>query len=194
MAVLPTKGLTAFLTAIGQRAHPSVLDVGPAIGTNLSFFAERFGCRLYFEDLFDDVASFDKKGDRGALPAFLESRLTIPAGSLDGILAWDVFDYLDVASARVLGRQLAGLLRPGGVLLGFFATDNAPAEVHSDFVIIDDRTLRPRPRGQTLRRYPPLVNRDVARLFEGLEVSESFLLLTHTREMLFRRPAGARSC
>jgi hypothetical protein len=128
------------------------------------------------------------------LPAFLESRLTIRPGSLDGILAWDLFDYLDVASARALGRQLAALLRPGGVLLGFFATDIAPAEFHADFVIIDERTLRPRPRGHALRRFPPLVNRDVARLFEGLEVSESFLLLTHTREMLFRRPAGARSC
>lgn len=194
MAVLPTKGLAAFLTAVGQRAHPSLLDVGPAIGANLDFLSERFGCHLYLEDLFDDVASFDRKGDRGDLPAFLESRLTIPPGSLDGILAWDLFDYLDVPSARVLGRRLAGLLRPGGALLGFFATDNAPAEVHADYVIVDDRTLRPRPRGQVLRRYPPLVNRDVARLFEGLDVSESFLLLTHTREMLFRKPAGARSC
>ena len=194
VAVLPTKGLAAFLAAVGQRAHPTILDVGPAFGANLDFLAERFGCHVYVEDLFDDVASFDRKDERADLPAFLETRLAAPDGSLDGILAWDLFDYLDVPSARVLGRRLAALLRPGGVLLGFFATDNAPAEVHADFVILDDRTLRPRRRGQALRRYPPLVNRDVARLFEGLEVSESFLLLTHTREMLFRRPAGARSC
>ena len=32
------------------------------------------------------------------------------------------------------------------------------------------------------------VNRDVAMLFPSLNVSESFLLLAHTREVLFRRP------
>jgi hypothetical protein len=194
VAVLPTKGLAAFLAAVGQRQHPFLLDVGPAFGSNLDFLAERFGCRLFIEDLFDDIARFDRRGERAELPAFLETRLAIPEGTLDGILAWDLFDFLDVATARVLGRRLAALLRPGGVLLGFFATDIVPVEVHADFVILDERTLRPKTRGQALRRFPPLVNRDVARLFEGLDVIESFLLLTHTREMLFRKPAGARSC
>jgi hypothetical protein len=31
-------------------------------------------------------------------------------------------------------------------------------------------------------------NRDITRLFEGLTVSDSFLLLTKTREMVFRKP------
>jgi len=33
-----------------------------------------------------------------------------------------------------------------------------------------------------------IANRDINRLFEGLTVAESFLLLTKTREIVFRKP------
>ena len=35
----------------------------------------------------------------------------------------------------------------------------------------------------------PLLNRDIQRLFEGLRVSEAFLLQNSSREILFRKPA-----
>ncbi|MFI5078753.1 MAG: hypothetical protein ACHQRO_15500, partial [Vicinamibacteria bacterium] len=37
-------------------------------------------------------------------------------------------------------------------------------------------------------RQQVFANRDITRLFEGLAVSDSFLLLTKTREMVFRKP------
>jgi hypothetical protein len=44
-------------------------------------------------------------------------------------------------------------------------------------------------------RQRPLTNREIATMFDGLSVSESFLLKSGLREMLFRkgggRPAGS---
>jgi hypothetical protein len=34
-----------------------------------------------------------------------------------------------------------------------------------------------------------LANRDIIKLFEGLRVSDSFLLQTNSREILFRKPS-----
>jgi hypothetical protein len=38
-------------------------------------------------------------------------------------------------------------------------------------------------------RQASLPNRDIIRLFEGLRVADSFLLLNKQREILFRKPA-----
>jgi len=35
-----------------------------------------------------------------------------------------------------------------------------------------------------------LANRDIERLFAGLRVAESFLMLSRSREVLFRKPAA----
>ena len=42
------------------------------------------------------------------------------------------------------------------------------------------RPRRPRQRA--------LLNRDIIKLFEGLRVTDSFLMKTHMREILFRKP------
>jgi hypothetical protein len=54
-------------------------------------------------------------------------------------------------------------------------------------VIADETRFRHRtlPASPVARQVLP--NRDIIRLFDGLLVSDSFLLLTHTREIVFRK-------
>ena len=59
-------------------------------------------------------------------PATLDERLTQADESVDGILCWDVFDFLDRPAAQALARRLVRMLKPDGVLLGYFA-NGAPA-------------------------------------------------------------------
>lgn len=184
-----TKVLPKFLAAVGQRASPVVLDLGPVVGSNVALLGERLGCKFFVEDLYADLYRAAHEDRRDELPATLAVRLTQADASVDGILCWDFFDYLDKASAAALGAQLARVLAPGGVLAGFFSTKPGPEPEFTRFVIEDETTLVHKPYRGVPRRDVAWQNRDVTLLLPGLRVAESFLLLTQTREVLLRKPA-----
>src|SRR5512141_1479545 len=73
--VVPSKALPKFLGAIANRAEPPVLlDLGPVIGTNVAFFGERLGCKLFIEDLFADFDRHARAGTLAELPATIDKR------------------------------------------------------------------------------------------------------------------------
>lgn len=184
-----SKVFPRFLSAVAQVEGPTVLDLGTVVGSNISFLGDRLACKIFVEDLYADIERAARSKAFPEFPAHLESRLTRPEASVDAILCWDVFDYLDRASASVLGRHLARVLRPGGVLHGFFGTKPAPDDhQYLRFVILDDRTLQPRGHVGSRGRVQAYQGRDVDRLFDGLRVAESVLLLSGTRDVLYRRP------
>src|SRR5687767_2782790 len=120
--VFATKALRKFLTALTSRPAPVLLDLGPVVGSNVSFFGEQLGCKIFVEDIFADIDRHVRGGKVEALAAFLKKRFAQADGTVDGILCWDVIDYMDRKAAQVLADQLTRLLRPEGTLLGFFGT------------------------------------------------------------------------
>lgn len=184
-----TKVLAKFITALSSRSTPSLLDLGQVVGPNVGFFGEHLGCRLQVEDLYADFERLAKSGELESLPAFLAGRLTHGAESFDGILCWDVFDYLDKASAPVLARVLVEHLKPGGMLMSFFQTQANPASTYTKYVIVDTGHLQYRTLPAAMARRTVFQNRDVERLFTGLSVSDSFLMQNRTREVLLRKRA-----
>jgi len=183
----PTKSLQKFLASLQTREKPALLDLGPVVGSNVNFFGEQLGCRIRVEDLAADIESHLKKGNADQLAAFLGQRFTQPAGSVDGILAWDLFDYLDKASAQVLATVLATLLKPEGALLGFFSTTESKESVYTKYVVVDPLHLRYRTYPASRARQRALLTGDIIRMFKGLRVSDSFLMKSNVREMLFRK-------
>ena len=125
--VLPTRALRTFLSSHADRDSPIVLDLGPVVGPNVTFFGERLGCKIFVEDLFADLDRLARQGgaQSAAVAEFLKTRLRQPDGSIDGILCWDLIDYLDRHAAPVLAAELIRMLRPGGTLLGFFGSPSA---------------------------------------------------------------------
>lgn len=184
----PTKALRKFLTTLTSRPNPVLLDLGPVIGANVSFFGEQLGCKILVEDLYADVDRLAVAGDE-ALAAHLKRRFTQDDRSIDGILCWDLIDFLPPLSAQTLAGQLTRVLGVDGALLGFFSTAASRETTFTKFVVEDEQTLRHRPYGAPRTRSRVLQNRDIIKLFEGLRVSDSFLLQTHLREILFRKPA-----
>jgi cytoskeletal protein CcmA (bactofilin family) len=184
-----TKALKKFLTTLATQDAPVLLDLGPVIGANLTFFGETLGCKVFIEDVYADVERHVRAGTTEELPALFARRFTQPAGSIDGILAWDLIDYLDPGAAQVLSQQLTRLLKVNGALLGFFNTVLQRELTYTKFVIVDDHTLRQRPYAAARGRQRVLQNRDIIRLFDALRVSDSFLLQTNLREILFRKPS-----
>lgn len=179
--------LPKFLASLGHHDSPSLLDLGPVVGSNITFFGERLRCKIFVEDLFAEIERSARQNPAGDLAAFFAARFRGREHSVDGVLCWDVFDYLDWPAARVLASCLAGMVRPGGAVLGFFGTAKVDQGHYTKYVIADDAHLRHRPYPATDTRTRVLLNRDIIRLFEGLEVRESVLLQINTREILFRK-------
>jgi len=186
--VVGSKAFPKFLAALTARPSPVLLDFGPVIGTNVAFFGEKLGCKLFIEDVVSDIDRHTRAGTLDALPATLDKRFRHADASVDGILCWDVFDFLDKASTQALARQVIRMVRPGGAVMGLFCTAARPE--HASFTkyeIVDDASFRHRHHSGAGGVKRVLQNRDIIRMFEGLAVSDSFLLKSNTREMLLRR-------
>ena len=190
--VHPTKVLARFIAGLSSRSQPVLLDLGPVVGTNVSFFGEQLGCKIIVEDLSKDIDRHVRDGLLDQLPAFLMKRFPQESSSIDGILCWDVFDYLDKKSAKPLAEQLIRMLRPDGVLLAFFGTAQPQPGSRPEYtrhVVVDKAQLQHRPYAAARAKLRPLPNRDIQLLFEPLRIVEQFLLKTNLREVLFRKPS-----
>ena len=71
----------------------------------------------------------------------------------------------------------------------FFTTVAAPDTRFAKYVIVDEDTLKVKPYTEGGKRQTALQNRDIIKMFDGLFVSESFLLKSNTREILLRKRA-----
>lgn len=187
--VFATKALRKFLSTLTARESPVLLDLGPVVGSNVSFFGEQLNCKIFVEDIFADVDRHIRQDKLDALPEFLSKRFPQAEGEIDGILCWDLIDYLDRAAAKPLADQLTRVLRPDGALLAFFGTAQPTDSRYTKYIVVDDVNLKHRWYPAARGRQATFVNRDIIRLFPGLTVSDSFLLQNNLREILFRKPA-----
>jgi SAM-dependent methyltransferase len=185
--VYASKTLANFLSLVFSRPAPDVVDLGPVIGSNITFLGERVGCKIHIEDLYADIDRHVRQGEADQLPEFLSGRLALPDASVDAVLGWDVFDYLAPAAAGVLAEKLVRMLRPGGVLLGFFGARASDDPRYTKYFIEDETHLRYRFYPSACVRRWVLQNRDINIMFAGLEVFDSVLLKSGVREILFRK-------
>jgi hypothetical protein len=186
--VFPTKAFSRFLTTLTSQTAPVLLDLGPVVGSNVSYFGEQLGCKIFVEDLFADLNRHVREDTLDLLPEFFRTRLGQSDNSIDGVLCWDLFDYLPRPAAQALAAALTRVMRPDGALLGFFSTVQRSDIRFTKYVIVDDKNLKHRRYETACTRHDILLNRDIIKLFPGLHVSESFLLLNKQREILFRKP------
>jgi predicted SAM-dependent methyltransferase len=187
-AAYATKALQKFLGCLQGSDNPLLLDLGPVVGSNVTFFGEQLGCRIRVEDIATDIDRHVKANTLEQLPEFFAKRFTQEPGSVDGILCWDVLDFLDRPAAQALATSLSSLLKPDGCLLGFFSTANAADTVYTKYVVVDQSTLKCRTYPASRARQRNLLNGDIIKLFKDLRVTDSFLMKSQMREMLFRKP------
>lgn len=183
-----TKALQKFLGCLQGSENPLLLDLGPVVGSNVTFFGEQLGCRIRVEDIASDIDRHVKSSTLDQLPEFFAKRFTQQPGSVDGILCWDVLDFLDRPAAQALASSLSTLLKPDGCLLGFFSTANTQDSVYTKYVVVDESTLKYRSYPAPRARQRNLLNGDIIKLFKDLRVTDSFLMKSQMREMLFRKP------
>jgi hypothetical protein len=192
--VHPTKALARFLNSLSSRPQPILIDLGTVVGSNVTFFGEQLGCKIFVEDLSKDIDRHVRENKLAELPAFFAQRFPQADNSVDGILCWDLFDFMERPAAQAVAKQLVRILRPDGALLAFFTTSEpqpGAKPAYTKHVVVDQASLQHRDYPAARAKQRPLLNRDIQRMFEPLRITEQFLLKTNMREVLFRKPVPA---
>ena len=183
-----TLALSRFLSYVRDQGGKNILDFGPIVGGNVDFFDQELGCRMVVEDLYSDLEAFKGAEAIDSLCRHFSDRLRHQNSSIDGILCWDLFDYLDQSSAEALVKQITRVLREGGSVFGMFGMEKSNERTFTRHVIVDKGHLDYRPYDASRCKRSPWSSRDVIRLFSELKIDETYLLKRRVREMLFRKP------
>jgi len=170
-----------------------VLDLGRAIGGNVSFFSQ-FSCKLFIADIHQSLPSLTE--EKAAFAAALEGVLPGPeAAPVDLILAWDLFNYMELPQIEVLTQALAPLSGKKTLLFSMISTLKEIPHKPLDYEVRDSQTLAysadPRLKIPCPRYKEPILERTMP----SFSVETSFLLRNGVQEYLFAftppQPSGA---
>jgi hypothetical protein len=194
-----SNGLKEFLWNLDGLGRGTLLDLGPAWQTTLSFFIER-GFRVSSEDILRAWKAFLAEEEtrlqepgaildsldmtpNGRAARFLESNLKYSPASFDAVLLWDLLDYLEPALGKQVVTSLTDLLCPGGVVFAMF--HSRKPEGFQRYRVADSNTLQ-------VISTPPLCpaqkvfqNREIQDLFSRFRTMKSFVSRDQLRETLF---------
>jgi hypothetical protein len=194
-----SNGLKEFVAQLHGIGRGHMLDLGPARQTTITFFIER-GFKVYTEDLLTTWKGFldtDEQRKRelpqdadltDMTPAaraerFLESTLGYENETFDGVLMWDLLDYLDSELVTRLVRRMTSLVRDGGVILAIFHT-RKPEAFHR-YCVLDGQHVELIPAARPFAPQHVYQNREISNLFSRFRSSKMFVGRDQFREGLF---------
>lgn len=177
----------SLLDWMDKQAHLTVLDLGPARAANLEMLS-RFPCKLFIEDAHELVPSFkgSAEADRAALNEWLDQWAVHHAGSVDAVLAWDIFNYLDTVLCQAFMDRLLPLLKPGAHLyLTVYSHKDMPARP-MQFKLLGVDRMEYRPLTGATRPAPRFNQNDLTRRLRNFTVVRSVLLRNGMQEYLLK--------
>lgn len=194
-----SNGLKEFLWLISDIERARILDLGQVSQNTLNFFIER-GCRISTEDLLRSWKDFliteeerlrqapvGQGGERISQSAlaekFLETALQYHEDTYNGILAWDLFDYLDGELLPRVMERLYKMLCPGGSVLAQFHS-KAPEKFHR-YRLVDNQTIESVPAPTISVHARVFQNREILDIFAEFRTSKTFVGRDQVREALF---------
>ena len=192
VATRPSRGLEEFFTYIRGQSGLTILDLGGATQQNVSFITN-LGHRLYSEDIlrilretFGEDGGAEQQSNPGQIEYFLRQALDYPEGQFDGVLVWDVLEYLSPALLAAVIERLHKIVRPKSYLLAFFHSDDKlDAVPYYTFRIQEINALQVVQRG--VRRPAQLFNnRSLEKLFAHFDSVKFFLTRERLREMIIK--------
>jgi hypothetical protein len=194
-----SNGLKDFLWLLPDSAHGRILDLAPVSQQTIDFFTAR-GFRVCTENLLREwlehraaaeaaaskESAEQEKPSLGEIAAgFLASNLVFPQESFEGILAWDLVDYLDGELLAGVVVRLYALLKPKGVLLAAFHSSRA--DRFQQYRVLDQETVEVVPAGTEPAIQRVLQNREILNLFSRFQSSRIYVGRDQLREGLFMK-------
>lgn len=187
----PSRGLEEFFTQIRGQSGLTILDLGGATQQNISFITN-LGHRIYSENFLQllgetfGAGETEDQSNPGQIDYFLRQTLDYQEGQFDGVLVWDVLEYLSPAMLTAVVDRLRHIVRPKSYMLAFFhADDKLDAVPIYTFRIQEVNTLQVAQRGSH-RRAQVFNNRSVENLFGGFDSVKFFLTRERLREIIVK--------
>src|SRR5215470_10941208 len=194
-----SNGLKEFLWNLDGLGRGTLLDLGPAWQTTLSFFIER-GFRVTSEDILRGWSDFlmqEEKKLKGAMSAedyaertpetlakrFLNDNLQYAPGTFDAMLLWDTLDYLEPKLAKETVAHLTEMVRPGGVVFALFHSKK-PAGFQR-YRVVDTTSLQVLEAKTIFPAQKLYQNREIQELFGRFRTMKSYVSRDQLRETLF---------
>ena len=194
-----SNGLKEFLWNLDGLGRGTLLDLGPAWQTTLSFFIER-GFRVTSEDILRGWSDFlmqEEQKLKGPMTAedyaertpetlakrFLNDNLQYGPGTFDAMLLWDTLDYLEPKLAKETVAHLTELVRPGGVVFALFHSKK-PAGFQR-YRVVDTTSLQVLEAKTIFPAQKLYQNREIQELFGRFRTMKSYVSRDQLRETLF---------
>ncbi|HEY2932773.1 MAG TPA: methyltransferase domain-containing protein [Acidobacteriota bacterium] len=184
-----TLGLKEFLARLETRGKVHLLEMGPALQENINYLGGR-NYKVYIQDFFEELrqARRDTTADQGfSFEGFLDRVFPYPNNSFDGVLAWDVFNYLPPKDANTLARRLYLQMKVGGVLLAFFSSSKTIPDVPLIYRVIDTNTLQYDSNPENQRTAPNFTNNEIVKMMDRFAVVNFYFLRNGVREALLAK-------
>jgi hypothetical protein len=187
-----SRALEQFFTYISDQTGLSILDLAGVTQENVTYVTD-LGHKLYAQDFLrslDDTFGADEIQEQAAgnrIDYFLDQNLDFPENSFDGVLIWDVMQYLSPALLSATIQRLHRIVRPKSYLLAFFnADEKITHSPKTTFRIRDKSTLELVQRGQR-KQAQMFNNRSLEKLFGQFESVKFFLTRESLREVIVKR-------
>jgi 2-polyprenyl-3-methyl-5-hydroxy-6-metoxy-1,4-benzoquinol methylase len=183
-----SSGLREFWKVVQGAPGLEILDMGAASQANVTFITD-LGYKLYTADILQSMllslSEHHKEGDtQSEGEGFFSENLNFAADQFDGILCWDLLDFVADPLIKPLVERLHRCLKPGGTLLCFFHTGAAGLQVPLyQYRIRAEDTLQMAGRGTgPLQRH--FNNRTIENLFRNFSSLKFYLSRDSLREVI----------
>ncbi len=186
-----SRGTEEFFKYIRDTSGLTLLDLGPATQANINFITN-LGNRIYTADflqVLNDAFGLEDTAEQsnpGRIEYFLKQALDYPEGHFDGVLIWDVLEYLAPALLTAVVDRLHQIVRPKSYMLAFFHADDKQETVpYYTFRIQNLTTLQLAQHGQH-RPTQLFNNRSLEKLFGKFDSVKFFLTKERLREVIVK--------
>lgn len=183
-----SSGLREFWKGMPGEISLQILDLGAASQANINFVTD-LGHKIYTADLLHSLLLAVPKEIPPGEPQpeaidFFRENLNFAEGQFDGILCWDLFDFVPDPLTQPLIARLHRCLKPGGTALSFFHTGTAGQRVPVyQYRICAQDTLQMTDRG-TAPMARNFNNRTIENLFRDFASLRFYLSRDSLREVI----------
>ena len=187
-----THNLKRLLQILVARPKPHLLDLGRLNSHNIDWLVHR-GFRVSVDDRITPLTApamspLDnrKEEKKTSSPPSLEIR-EYAVTSFDGILCWDLFDYIVMKQAQELLSGLEAILKPKALLLAFFNFNRSAPLSPTRYRIHQEDQLEFEPLTQSSIPRRVYENREIQDLFSQFKLLNSCFLKNQMREVLVQK-------
>jgi len=124
----------------GDLSDADVLEIGFGNGSFAAWCSEQ-GARYRGTEQIVELLEIARARGFDALDASMPLESFVDTGSVDLVVALDVFEHLELGDLRELVRSLAGLLKPSGLLVARVPSGDSPFSRSVQYGDLTHRTI-----------------------------------------------------